>query len=125
MYTAYYDDSGTPHDTLAVVVGGFLATDEQWRHFERNWNQTLQQFGISLFHMKDFAHSLSEFSKFKHKKEDREFFLRQLLSHIKLRVTYSNAHAVLMADYNKVNSIYALDYSLPPYALAGVLALRE
>jgi hypothetical protein len=24
-----------------------------------------------------------------------------------------------MADYNKVNSIYALDYGLPPYALAG------
>jgi hypothetical protein len=68
MYTAYYDDSGTSHDTLAVVVGGFLATDEQWRYFERNWNQTLQRFGISLFHMKDFAHSVGEFSKFKAQK---------------------------------------------------------
>src|SRR5258708_1674005 len=119
MYTAYYDDSGTADDTLAVVVAGFVATDEQWPHFERNWNDTLKLFGISHFHMREFAHSVGEFSKFERNKEDREFFLRQLLSHIKLRVTYSNAHAVLMDDYRKVNGIYALDYTLPPYALAG------
>lgn len=119
MYIAYYDDSGSADDTLAVVVGGFVATDEQWPHFERNWKETLRQFGIPLFNMRDFAHSLREFSRFKHNKEDREYFLRQLLSHIKVRVTYSNAHAVLMHDYRKVNDIYALDQTLPPYALAG------
>lgn len=119
MFTAYYDDSGSPDDTLAVVVAGFVATDEQWPHFERNWNDTLRQFGISHFHMKDFAHSVGEFSKFKQNKESREFFLRQLLSHIKLRVIYTNGHAVLMDAYRKVNETYALQYAFPPYALAG------
>jgi len=119
VYTAHYDDSGTADDTVAVVVAGFVATDEQWPHFERNWNDTLRQFGISHFHMKEFAHSVGEFSQFKQNKEEREFFLGQLLSHIKLRVAYSNAHAVLMDDYRRVNSVYALDYALPPYALAG------
>jgi hypothetical protein len=106
-------------DTLAVVVAGFVATDEQWPHFERNWNDTLKQFGISLFHMKEFAHSVREFAKFRNNKQDREFLLRQLLSHIKLRVTYTSGHAVLMDGYRKVNETYALDYALPPYALAG------
>jgi hypothetical protein len=119
MFTAYYDDSGTADDTLAVVVAGFVATDKQWPHFERNWNDTLRQFGISLFHMKEFAHSVGEFSRFKQNKPDREFFLRQLLSHISVRVTYPTAHAVLMKPYRKVNETFALDYAFPPYALAG------
>ena len=87
MFTAYYDDSGTANDTLAVVVAGFVATDEQWTHFERNWNDSLRQFGISRFHMREFAHSVGEFSRFKQNKGERESFLRQPLSHIKLRVT--------------------------------------
>ena len=68
--------------------------------------------------MRDFAHSLREFAPFKADKEGRELFLRQLLSHIILRVTYTNAHAVLMKDYRQVNGEYVLD-SFPPYALAG------
>jgi hypothetical protein len=119
MFTAYSDDSGTADDTLAVVVAGFVATNEQWLHFERNWNDTLNQFGISKFHMKDFAHSLREFSGFRENKEDREWFMRQLLAHIRLRVTYSNGHALLMDHYRTVNNVYALDQAFPPYALAG------
>jgi hypothetical protein len=119
MFTAYYDDSGTAGDTLAVVVAGFVATDVQWPHFERNCNDTLKQFGISSLHMRDFAHSVGEFARFKENREGREFFLRQLISHIRLRVTYTSAHAVLMKDYRKVNETYALDFAFPPYALAG------
>jgi hypothetical protein len=119
MYTAYYDRAETHDDSLAVVVAGFVATNEQWAEFERKWNDTLKQFGISLFQMRDFNHSLREFSKFKQRQEDRHWFLRQLLSHIILRVAYSVGHAFLMADYWKVNSVYALDYRFPPYALAG------
>src|SRR5579862_3541060 len=119
MYTAYYDESGTHGDSLAVVVAGFVAPDKQWVEFERNWNDTLRQFGISLFHMRDFNHSLREFSKFKQDQKERQWFLRQPLSHIGLRVTYSVGHAILMADYRKANSVYALDDNFPPYVLAG------
>jgi hypothetical protein len=119
MFTAYYDDSGSSADTMAVVVAGFVATDEQWPHFERNWNGTLRKFGVSLFHMREFAHSLGEFSKFKHNREERDWFLRQLLSHIKVRVTYATGQAVLMDAYRKVNKVHALDYAFPPYTLAG------
>jgi hypothetical protein len=119
MYTAYYERAEAHDDSLAVVVAGFVATNEQWVEFERKWNDTLKQFGISLFQMRDFSHSLREFSAFKQRQEDRQRLLRQLLSNIILRVTYSVGHAFLMADYRKVNSMYALDYRFPPYALAG------
>jgi hypothetical protein len=127
MYTAYYDDSGSPDDTLAVVVAGFVASDEQWVEFERNWNDTLRQFGITLFHMREFAHSLGEFSRFKHEKEARELFLRKLMADIVLRVCHACGHAVLMNDYRAVNAVYALDgrFGLTPYALCGRTCVRS
>jgi hypothetical protein len=126
MFTAYFDDSGSPDDTLAVVVAGFVASDEQWAEFERNWNDSLKQFGISLFHMKDFAHSVGEFSKFKGNKEDREWFLRQLLAHINVRVRHSCGHAVLMDDFRKVNSLLAFEvFGITPYSLCGRTCLAS
>jgi hypothetical protein len=126
MFTAYFDDSGSPDDTLAVVVAGFVASDEQWEHFERNWNETLKQFGIPLFHMKEFAHFAGAFSKFKGKKEDREWLLRQLLSHIKLRVRHSCGHAVIIDDFRKVSGLYALEsIHITPYSLCGRTCLAS
>ncbi len=121
MYTAYYDDSGSPDDTLAVAVAGFVASDAQWTEFERNWNDTLRQFGISLFHMNEFAGSRGEFSRFKENKPDREVFLRKLIADIILRVSHACGHGVLMNDYRAVNAVYAMDdpYELTPYALCG------
>jgi hypothetical protein len=29
-FTAYFDGSGSPHDTPVVAVAGFIATTEQW-----------------------------------------------------------------------------------------------
>jgi len=57
VFTAYYDESGSPEEH-AVAVAGFVATDESWKEFERNWSYTLRQFGISQFHAVDFAHSV-------------------------------------------------------------------
>jgi hypothetical protein len=30
VFTVYLDESGSPDDTAAVVVAGFIATIEQW-----------------------------------------------------------------------------------------------
>ncbi len=34
MYTAYFDESGSPDDTPTVIVAGFVALDESWIKFE-------------------------------------------------------------------------------------------
>jgi hypothetical protein len=64
VFTAYYDESGSP-DAHSVVVAGFVASDDQWKEFERNWNESLHQFGISHFHAVEFAQSVGEFAKWK------------------------------------------------------------
>jgi hypothetical protein len=132
MFTIYYDDSGSPNDTLAVVVAGLLASDEQWLEFARNWNKTLRQFGISLFHMKEFAHSRGEFSKWREHKAiesqrlERERFLGQLLGHIVLRVQHSFGQAVIMDDYREVSKRFPLvEGDITPYALCGRTCLAR
>jgi len=41
LFTAYFDESGTYLGSGAVVVGGYVATVEQWQHFAREWNYIL------------------------------------------------------------------------------------
>jgi hypothetical protein len=65
MFTVYFDESGSPDDTAALVVAGFVAQSEQWIEFERNWSTVLSVFGVSSIHMKDFAHSVREYSSWK------------------------------------------------------------
>jgi hypothetical protein len=129
VFTACYDESGSP-EQRAVVVAGFVASDEQWLEFDRNWNDTLRQYGISLFHAVDFFQSVGEFAKWRaHNKipelrDTRQRFLRQLLAHIKLRVRFCCSHVVRMEDYRKVNQIYFLN-AVPPYAISGRTAVKS
>jgi len=125
MYTAYYDDSGSPDQTLAFVVAGFLAKTQQWIHFEKNWKAILKDFGMDYFHMREYAHSVGQFRMWKnHKtdpkeKDDRELFLRRLLAEILVRANTGLGCAVIMEDYNAVNQEYMLEEFFKPYALCG------
>src|SRR6478609_6701265 len=95
-FTAYFDASGSPNDTVAVVVGGFVAPAEQWAEFDRNWNDCLRHFGVSALHMRDFAHSLREFESWKKDETKRRRFLDRLISIVRTRVWHSFASAVVM-----------------------------
>ena len=64
-FTAYFDGSGSPHDTPVVTVAGFIATADQWGEFERNWRDACASFGVSALHMRDYAHSRREFENWK------------------------------------------------------------
>lgn len=101
-------------------MAGFVASDEQWERFERNWNETLKKFNVSLFHMKEFAHFRGDFAQFKYDPKRREWFLAQLLSHIKLRVRHSCGHAVMMDAFRNVSETYDFEqFRITPYSLAG------
>ena len=54
MFTLYADDSGTHDGSRVVVVAGFVSSPEQWGHFDREWQDLLDSFTISFFHMADF-----------------------------------------------------------------------
>jgi hypothetical protein len=125
QFISYFDGSGSPDDTVAVVVGGFVAPAEQWAEFERNWNECLRDFGVSGLHMRDFAHSRGEFSAWKGDEERRRRFLARLISIIQTRVRHSFASAVRMEDYRKVDAKYCLREFSKPYTLAGCTCIAS
>lgn len=119
VFKVYLDESGSPDDTTAVVVAGFLATEEQWIEFERNWKDVMAAFCVSALHMRDFAHSNREFAAWKQDEQKRQRFLSRLISIIRTRVRRSFAHAVLMDDYRQMNRVFFLEDIIKPYAIAG------
>jgi hypothetical protein len=118
-YTAYFDASGSPDDTIAVVCAGFVAPDDQWVEFNRNWSDCLRDFGVSALHMRHFAHSFREFATWKGDEDRRRRFLGRLISIVKTRVWHSFASAVVMEDYRRVDTKYRLAEFSKPYTLAG------
>jgi hypothetical protein len=116
-YTVYFDSSGTPDQDAAVVVAGFIAEDRQWFEFDRNWTDTLRLFGVSALHMREFAHSLGEYTTWKGDKDKRARFLKSLISHLTLRAMHSFVSSVIMKDYRDVDSKYQLHEFSTPLAL--------
>jgi hypothetical protein len=124
-FIAYFDGSGSPDDTVAVAVAGFIAPAEQWIEFERNWNDCLKDFGVSALHMRNFAHSRGEFGSWKGDEDKRRRFLSRLISIIQIRVQHSFASAVRMEDYRRVDAKYRLSEFSKPYALAGCTCIAK
>jgi len=118
-FSAYFDESGTKADTVAVVVAGFIAPTDQWIEFERDWKTILSSFGVSSLHMRNFAHSTGEYEAWKGDEKRRRDFLSRLIATIKIRVHHSFAIAVLMDDYRKVDSRYKLHEVISPYTIAA------
>lgn len=120
MLTAYFDESGSPDDSVAVVVAGYISTVDQWIRFDMDWKQILARYGIKCFHMKDFVHSRGEFESWKGKEEQRKWFLQSLIGITRVRVLHSFAESVLIHEWEQVNKKYMLAESwLTPYALCG------
>jgi hypothetical protein len=56
----FFDESGT-HDSPVVIVGGFLATVEQWDAYERDLRDLFAEYGVGKFHAKDFRGRKGDF----------------------------------------------------------------
>ena len=103
MLQAYFDESGTHSGSPVLSVAGYIASDEQWRHFEREWANVLKRSGHSQgkpFHMTDFEcrHRLyREWSD-----EKRQWTIRRLIGIIKRRVRYGFSSSIEMAAYEEL-----------------------
>jgi hypothetical protein len=125
MFTAYFDGSGHPDSTSAVAVAGFVAPTVQWLKFDKSWQACLDEFRVSELHMKDFAHSVGEFSSWKGDEQKRRGFLGALIKIIKLRASSSFASAVLMEDYRRVNKHFLLEENIKPFPLAAMSCIAR
>lgn len=64
MLQAYWDESGSVADPQSHYMGivGLVASIESWQRFEPLWQAALTDFGLSHFHMKDFAQWRGQFA---------------------------------------------------------------
>jgi hypothetical protein len=125
MFTGFFDGSGSPDDTAAVVVAGFIAPAEQWIEFERNWKDMLRDFGVSSLHMREYAHSVGDFASWKGDKKKRARFMGRAINIILTRVQHSFASAVVMDDYRRVDAKYRLSEFVKPLTLAGCTCVNK
>jgi len=125
-FTGYFDASGSPDHKVVMVVAGCVSTDDRWEQFERDWNSTLQTFGVSRFHMREFAHSVGEFSGWKGNEGKRKAFLKRLIKAIKAHTAKSFSVSLLLANYREVNDKYKLsERGGVPYVLCAGTAVEK
>jgi hypothetical protein len=116
-YTAFFDESGDQH---IKVFAGFVAGNEQWERFEREWREVLKRFSAQSLHMRTFAHSVNEFAEWKGDERRRVSFLEALIGVIRIRTRTSFATAVLVDDFNDVAKRHPeIRESHTPFAIAG------
>jgi len=126
IYTAYFDESGSPDEGKALVVAGYVASVEQWRKFDDEWHAALAHEGVRRFHMRDFAHSRREFESWKGDEERRTAFIKTLVGIIRRNIRKSFSEAIILNDYNRANEKYLLaEQLILPYPLCAWACARS
>lgn len=85
MFKAYIDESGIHASSDMFVLAGYLAPAREWDRFVKKWQSVLTKYGISVFHASDCNSYRGEFGRFKDRKEERDEFVKALLSTISAR----------------------------------------
>jgi uncharacterized protein DUF3800 len=102
-YTVFFDESGDQH---IKVFAGFVAANDQWERFEKEWHDVLRRFEAPPLHMRTFAHSINEFATWKGDEQRRIRFLEALMGVIRIRTRTSFATAVLINGFEDVANQY-------------------
>lgn len=76
MMKAYFDESENPG---ILTISGYIGHYGYWPRFEREWKNALGEFGLTAFHMVDFAHSNGEFERLKGREDERQKILARLM----------------------------------------------
>ncbi len=52
---AYVDESGTDGNSEVLIVGGFVASGEEWAKFRNDWQRVLNSYSARYFHFREWA----------------------------------------------------------------------
>jgi hypothetical protein len=106
-FSLYMDDGGHPSDKPYVTVAGYIATEENWLAFEKEWRHKIEFFKLDYpFHMTDFMATtrISDVRK--------DWILGVLSGIVKKYTSGKFGSAVSMRAYERVNETYALEEML-------------
>ena len=118
-YSAYFDASGSPNDTVALFVSGAVGSVHKWLKFENEWTGVLDRYDVEQpFHMERFLRVWHE------NPVTRDEILRQLVTIIKKYTNKQFSTGVILGDWRAVNKEYQLAENLWfPFPLCAMKTL--
>ncbi len=120
---AYLDASGD-ESLPSMSAAGFIASEDQWKSFEKDWKAALLKENVCEFHMKDFAHSTGEFVEWKGDEPRRIKFLKSLKAIMLGNTTASVGVCLFVEDYRRANSHFCVrEFLGGPYSVTMMWAI--
>ncbi len=122
MLVAYFDESGVQQREIGglLIVSGWIASVAQWERFEFDWKLFLAKYDVPYLHMKEYAHSVGPFTKWKGKEGTRRNFINDAADIIRNTIQAGFACGVSEQVFDQTDSVYELRSKFSsPYALAG------
>ena len=100
VMTGYFDESGTHDGSPVVIVAGFVATAEKWGDYERDLAALNAEYGVSVFHAKDWRGRKGSFKGWPHQRRAtyNSRFLRLADAHL----TWGAAGVLVRDEYDKI-----------------------
>src|SRR5262249_21345852 len=120
--TVYCDASGT-EDTDCRSVGGFIADDNDWTIFDREWSNALKEFGLSYFRMSEFAQSVGQFARWRGQESMRRALLDRLVRSIIPHPQHWSGAAIMKEPYQRVDKDYELHEYAQRYPICGAMCI--
>lgn len=118
VFYAFFDESGDPRDTSSKVVAlaCLVASENDWKTWERKWQRILRRFRVSALHMKDFEHRYREFEGWSQDRADS--FIAQLVGISKDAISYGISLSLRMDHWQifiKPNMVVPYEEKRGPY----------
>jgi hypothetical protein len=116
---SYFDESDSKSLDFTFVCGWTAAIPE-WQQFEYDWKIFLAKYDVPYFHMREYAHSVGPFKKWKGKEGTRSNFMRTAASIICDTIQHGFVCCVSNEVFDEVDRAWELTSEFrSPYALAG------
>jgi hypothetical protein len=128
VFSSFFDGSGHRDDpeSKVVTVAGCASSEKKWPKFEREWRVALRAEGITIFHMKDFAHSTGEFKGWRNDEPRRRRFIASLQKVILARTSRRFSATVLLEHYRTVDRQFAFHERVgQPFTVAAQFAMTQ
>jgi hypothetical protein len=104
--------------------GWFISDDVRWKRFEREWRKILLEYGVTYFHMKEYAHSRGQFDGWEMGDPRRKSLMRRLTWVIKQNVMATVGRAVPVQDYEELGRSYRRQARLPTSCVFTAASVR-
>ncbi len=112
MYTVYGDASGSEDRDRATVVACFMHSVQGWIEWDIEWQELLKAYDVPYLHMREFAHSVGPFAKWKGDERIRRAFLGNALDIIVRSGAMNFATVVDSAAFTQFEARHGVRHTL-------------